>query len=66
MGNTNDWTQTDPVDGKVVIAWSVMENYPYEDETTQYMADLRAVQNNLSAIVVRTNHRMDCPPAILY
>ena len=45
MGNTNDWTQTDPADGKVVIAWSVMENYPYEDETTQFMADLRTVSN---------------------
>ena len=66
MGNTNDWTQTDPADGKVVIAWSVMENYPYEDETTQFMADLRTVQNNLSAKVARKNHRMYCPRAILY
>ena len=45
MGNTNDWTQTDPADGKVVIAWSYMEDYPYKDETTQFMADLRTVQN---------------------
>ena len=45
MGNTNDWTQTDPADGKVVIAWSYMEDYPYKDETTQFMADLRTVQD---------------------
>ena len=41
---TNDWTQTDPSDGKVVIAWSMMEDYPYKDETTQFMAELRTVQ----------------------
>ena len=36
----NDWTQTDPIDGKTVLAWSYMENYPYATETTQFMADL--------------------------
>ena len=41
---TNDWTQTDPSDGKVVIAWSMMEDYPYKDETTKFMAELRTVQ----------------------
>ena len=41
---TNDWIQTDPSDGKVVIAWSMMEDYPYKDETTKFMAELRNVQ----------------------
>ena len=41
---TNDWIQTDPSDGKVVIAWSMMEDYPYKDETTKFMAELRTVQ----------------------
>jgi len=36
----NDWTQTDPIDGKTVLAWSYMENYPYVAETTQFMAEL--------------------------
>ena len=36
----NDWTQTDPDDGKIVLAWSYMENYPYATETTQFMEDL--------------------------
>ena len=36
----NDWTQTDPIDGKTVLAWSYMENYPYAAETTQFMAEL--------------------------
>ena len=40
----NEWRQTDPVDGKIVIAWSMMEDYPYKNETTQFMADLRSVQ----------------------
>ena len=39
----NEWRQTDPVDGKIVIAWSMMEDYPYKNETTQFMADLRIV-----------------------
>ena len=39
-GTTNDWTQTDPQDGKIVIAWSAMENYPYEAETTTFMESL--------------------------
>ena len=40
---TNDWIQSDPVDGKIVIAWSMMEDYPYKDETTKFMAELRFV-----------------------
>ena len=36
----NDWTQTDSIDGKIVLAWSYMENYPYVTETTQFMSDL--------------------------
>lgn len=33
----NEWTQIDEGDGKIVIAWSVMEDYPYENETTEFM-----------------------------
>ena len=40
----NEWRQADPVDGKIVVAWSMMEDYPYKNETTQFMADLRSVQ----------------------
>ena len=36
----NDWTQTDNGDGKIVIAWSVMEDYPYEKETTEFMTSI--------------------------
>ena len=43
----NEWTQTDPVDGKIVVAWSMMEDYPYQSETTQFMADLRTVQKKV-------------------
>ena len=43
----NEWTQTDPVDGKIVIAWSIMEDYSYKNETTQFMADLRTVQKKV-------------------
>ena len=39
-GWINDWTQIDEGDGKIVIAWSVMENYPYEKETTEFMTSL--------------------------
>ena len=41
---TNDWIQSDPVDGKIVIAWSMMDDYPYKDETTKFMAELRFVK----------------------
>ena len=43
LKTTNDWIQTDPADGKIVIAWSMMNDYPYKNETTKFMAELRIV-----------------------
>ena len=36
----DEWTQIDEGDDKIVIAWSVMEDYPYENETTEFMASI--------------------------
>ena len=37
----NEWTEVDPVDGKIVIPWAVMEGYPYESEAELAMDSLR-------------------------
>ena len=37
----NEWTEVDPVDGKIAIPWAVMEGYPYESEAELAMDSLR-------------------------
>ena len=37
----NEWTEVDPVDGKIVIPWAVMDEYPYESEAELAMDSLR-------------------------
>ena len=44
VNGRRQWTETDPVDGKYVIPWTIQDGYPHEDTLTTYMENLN---NNL-------------------